>query len=139
MLHAAAAPTVSEGEHGAGAGEQRKSHAEDMLAGKLSFTVLAIGDSNLLLDRQTTSARDCNKVGQALDVRLAEVPHPLWLRPPWPQEHPAEQRAVAGSSGDGACTLAARQTSAQGWRRWSHGSRGSGPLCPPGRRRPPPS
>ena len=36
---------------------KRKTHAPDLLAGKLSFTVLALGDSNLLLERQTTSAK----------------------------------------------------------------------------------
>lgn len=42
---------------------KRKTHATDLLAGKMSFTVLACGDSNLLLDRQTTTAKDCNKCG----------------------------------------------------------------------------
>ena len=49
-----------------------KSHPAGMLAA-LSFTVLALGDSNLLLDRQTTTAKDCNKCGQLLDARLAEL------------------------------------------------------------------
>ena len=35
--------------------------------------VLGLGDSNLLLDRQTTTAKDCNQVGQTLDARLAEL------------------------------------------------------------------
>ncbi|KAJ1480068.1 flavoprotein-like protein [Baffinella frigidus] len=52
---------------------KRKTHPADHLAGKMSFSVLAVGDSNLLLDRQTTTAKDCNKVGQGLDVRLAEI------------------------------------------------------------------
>jgi hypothetical protein len=52
---------------------KRKSHAADLLSGKLRFTVLAVGDSNLLLDRQTTGAKDCNKCGQLLDARLEEL------------------------------------------------------------------
>jgi len=32
--------------------------------------VLGVGDSNLLLDRQTTTAKDCNQVAQDLDARL---------------------------------------------------------------------
>ena len=52
---------------------KRKNHPADMLAGKLSFAVLAVGDSNLLLDRQTTKAKDCNQAGQALDSRLPEL------------------------------------------------------------------
>jgi NADPH-ferrihemoprotein reductase len=32
--------------------------------------VLGLGDSNLLLDRQTTTAKDCNQVAQQLDARL---------------------------------------------------------------------
>ena len=39
---------------------KRKTHPEDLLAGKFQFTVLGLGDSNLLLDRQNTSAKDCN-------------------------------------------------------------------------------
>ena len=52
---------------------KRKTHAADLLAGKLRFAVLALGDSNLLLDRQTTTAKDCNAAGQALDSRLKEL------------------------------------------------------------------
>ena len=51
---------------------KRKTHPEDM-ASKLSFSVLALGDSNLLLDRQHTGAKDCNKCGQLLDTRLGEL------------------------------------------------------------------
>lgn len=29
-----------------------------------------MGDSNLLLDRQTTGAKDCNQVAQEMDARL---------------------------------------------------------------------
>jgi NADPH-ferrihemoprotein reductase len=29
-----------------------------------------LGDSNLLLDRQSTGAKDCNQTAQELDVRL---------------------------------------------------------------------
>ena len=39
---------------------------------KVQFAVLGLGDSNLLLDRQHTSAKDCNQVAQALDGRLGE-------------------------------------------------------------------
>ena len=52
---------------------KRKSHPFDLLAGKLRFAVLALGDSNLLLDRQTTAAKDCNRCGQVLDARLGEL------------------------------------------------------------------
>lgn len=51
----------------------RRTHAADMLAGKLAYAVLGLGDSNLLLDRQTTTAKDCNQVAQKLDSRLAEL------------------------------------------------------------------
>lgn len=37
------------------------------------YAVLGLGDSNLLLDRQTTTAKDCNQVAQALDKRLEQV------------------------------------------------------------------
>ena len=50
----------------------RKTHPADLL-NKWSFAVLAVGDSNLLLDRQTTTAKDCNKSGQVLDARLEEL------------------------------------------------------------------
>ena len=32
--------------------------------------MLGLGDSNLLLDRQTTTAKDCNRCAQELDARL---------------------------------------------------------------------
>ena len=35
--------------------------------------VLGLGDSNLLLDRQTTTAKDCNQVARRLDARLAAL------------------------------------------------------------------
>lgn len=35
--------------------------------------MLGVGDSNLLLDRQTTTAKDCNQVAQELDSRLAAL------------------------------------------------------------------
>ena len=35
--------------------------------------VLGLGDSNLLLDRQTTTAKDCNQCARRLDARLAAL------------------------------------------------------------------
>jgi NADPH-ferrihemoprotein reductase len=49
---------------------KRKTHPESLLTGKFSYTVLGLGDSNLLLDRQTTTAKDCNRCAQELDARL---------------------------------------------------------------------
>lgn len=54
---------------------KRKTHPSDLLNGNdneksLRFAVLGLGDSNLLLDRQTTAAKDCNQVAQQLDARL---------------------------------------------------------------------
>ena len=63
----------------------RKSHPDDLLSSnrssssgggggkKFKFAVLGLGDSNLLLDRQTTSAKDCNQVAQKLDTRLTQL------------------------------------------------------------------
>tara|TARA_B110001452_G_scaffold125252_1_gene103903 strand:+ start:1551 stop:2273 length:723 start_codon:yes stop_codon:yes gene_type:complete len=51
----------------------RRTHPDGMLSGKLQFAVLGLGDSNLLLDRQTTTAKDCNQVAKKLDARLAEL------------------------------------------------------------------
>lgn len=51
----------------------RRAHPAGLLAGRLAFTVLGLGDSNLLLDRQTTSAKDCNQVAQELDARLEAI------------------------------------------------------------------
>ena len=44
-----------------------------MLAGKMSYAVLGLGDTNLLLDRQTTTAKDCNQAAQTLDSALAAL------------------------------------------------------------------
>lgn len=54
---------------------QRKTHPTDLLKDTVTFhyTVLGLGDSNLLLDRQTTTAVDCNQVAQQLDKRLQEL------------------------------------------------------------------
>lgn len=46
---------------------------KEMLAGKMSFAVLGLGDTNLLLDRQTTTAKDCNQAAQTLDSALAAL------------------------------------------------------------------
>ena len=40
---------------------KRKTHPVDLLKEKFFFTVLGLGDSNLLMDRQTTTAKDCNQ------------------------------------------------------------------------------
>ena len=45
----------------------------DMLKDKLFFAVLGLGDTNLLLDRQTTTAKDCNQSAQTLDSALAAL------------------------------------------------------------------
>lgn len=53
---------------------KRKTHPANLLeTGKFRFAVLGLGDSNLLLDRQTTTAKDCNQVAQELDARLAAL------------------------------------------------------------------
>ena len=49
---------------------RRKTHPETLLKDKIQFAIMGLGDSNLLLDRQHTSAKDCNQVAQALDSRL---------------------------------------------------------------------
>lgn len=48
------------------------SHPGDMLS-KLNFTVIGLGDSNLLQDRQTTTAKDCNHCGQIMNKRLKDL------------------------------------------------------------------
>ena len=50
---------------------QRQTHPTDLV--QFRYAVLGLGDSNLLLDRQTTTAKDCNQVAQALDARLAAL------------------------------------------------------------------
>jgi sulfite reductase alpha subunit-like flavoprotein len=53
---------------------KRKTHPCDLLAdNKFQFAVLGLGDSNLLLDRQTTAAKDCNQAAQELDTRLDQL------------------------------------------------------------------
>ena len=37
------------------------------------YTVMGLGDTNLLLDRQTTTAKDCNQAAQTLDNALAAL------------------------------------------------------------------
>jgi sulfite reductase alpha subunit-like flavoprotein len=62
---------------------KRKTNAADMLARKVSFTTLGVGDSNLLLDRQTTTADDCNaaakQLHQSMEKLGGSVMYPLGL------------------------------------------------------------
>jgi sulfite reductase alpha subunit-like flavoprotein len=51
---------------------KRRTHPDTLLNG-VRFAVLGVGDSNLLLDRQSTSAKDCNQAAQLLDRRLGEL------------------------------------------------------------------
>ena len=51
----------------------RRTHESSLLKGRLRYAVLGLGDSNLLLDRQTTTAKDCNQVARRLDSRLAAL------------------------------------------------------------------
>ena len=50
---------------------RRKEGAAGVLSGLLRFAVLGLGDTNLLLDRQTTTGRDCNQAGATLDSALS--------------------------------------------------------------------
>eukprot|EP00751_Fragilariopsis_kerguelensis_P000172 CAMPEP_0170828330 /NCGR_PEP_ID=MMETSP0733-20121128/47844_1 /TAXON_ID=186038 /ORGANISM="Fragilariopsis kerguelensis, Strain L26-C5" /LENGTH=205 /DNA_ID=CAMNT_0011192767 /DNA_START=68 /DNA_END=682 /DNA_ORIENTATION=+ len=55
---------------------KRKTHPEDFLSSEgtvLQYAVLGLGDSNLLLDRQTTGAKDCNQAAQQLETRLSAL------------------------------------------------------------------
>lgn len=53
---------------------QRRTHPENLLTNSgFRFAVLGLGDSNLLLDRQTTDANDCNQVAKKLDCRLESL------------------------------------------------------------------
>jgi len=55
---------------------KRKTHPDDLLSCDgtvLKYAVLGLGDSNLLLDRQTTGAKDCNQAAQQLDTRLSAL------------------------------------------------------------------
>jgi sulfite reductase alpha subunit-like flavoprotein len=52
---------------------QRKTHPDTLLQNKIQFAILGLGDSNLLLDRQHTAAKDCNQVAQMLDARLEKL------------------------------------------------------------------
>ena len=49
---------------------QRRTHADELLRGRLHYAVLGLGDSNLLLDRQTTTAKDCNQIARSIDGRM---------------------------------------------------------------------
>jgi sulfite reductase alpha subunit-like flavoprotein len=44
-----------------------------MLSQGFNFAVLGLGNSNLLLDRQTTGPSDCNQVAQDLDSCLSNL------------------------------------------------------------------
>ena len=55
---------------------KRRTHPDDLLSKDnttLRYAVFGCGDSNLLLDRQTTGAKDCNQAAEQLDVRLAAL------------------------------------------------------------------
>ncbi|GMH79842.1 hypothetical protein TL16_g10806 [Triparma laevis f. inornata] len=52
---------------------KRKTHAEDFLKESFQVSILGLGDSNLLLDRQTTTAKDCNAVAYELSKRISEL------------------------------------------------------------------
>jgi sulfite reductase alpha subunit-like flavoprotein len=41
-----------------------------VMTGKLKYAMVCVGDTNLLLDRQTTTAKDCNQAGITLDSAL---------------------------------------------------------------------
>ena len=62
------------------------------LARSLHYAVFGLGDSNLLLDRQTTSAKDCNAVAQRLDKRLIGLGATRWSRTARPMSGPATPR-----------------------------------------------
>ena len=49
---------------------KRKEGAAGTLAGLLTYSVLGLGDTNLLLDRQSTTAADCNQASASLDSAL---------------------------------------------------------------------
>ena len=49
---------------------KRKAGEKGLFAGKLRYAVLGLGDTNLLLDRQSTTAKDCNQSAQTLDSAL---------------------------------------------------------------------
>lgn len=52
---------------------KRKTHPPDLIKDKFQFCVFGSGDSSLLLDRQTTAAKDCNACAKVLDARLEAV------------------------------------------------------------------
>jgi sulfite reductase alpha subunit-like flavoprotein len=49
-----------------------------MLSDGFLYTVLGLGNSNLLLDRQTTGPNDCNQVAQELDQCLYNLGGSRW-------------------------------------------------------------
>lgn len=49
---------------------KRKAGENGFFKGKLRYAVLGLGDTNLLLDRQSTTAKDCNQAAQTLDSAL---------------------------------------------------------------------
>ena len=69
--------TVEEGQPSEAAGPctrfiNKRSNPSGCLS-RLHYCVLGLGDSNLLLDRQTTKAKDCNQAAQGLNARIAEL------------------------------------------------------------------
>lgn len=97
---------------------RRKEGAAGSLSGLLSYAVLGLGDTNLLMDRQTTTAADCNQAAQTLDsalrylgatpvcergeandaVGLEEAVAP-WLAQLWAALAPPAPAAAAASNG----------------------------------------
>jgi len=59
-----------------GSGDEEKPFNTTMNSneeGEFQFAVMGLGDTNLLLDRQTTTAKDCNQAAQTLDNALAAL------------------------------------------------------------------
>ncbi|GMH91928.1 hypothetical protein TrVE_jg12305 [Triparma verrucosa] len=52
---------------------KRKTHPSDLLTSGFHLSMLGLGDSNLLLDRQTTGSKDCNDVAFKTWKRMGEL------------------------------------------------------------------